>query len=155
MILIGVCACVCVCACVRASVCVYLCVCMRACVRACVCVCVRACVRACVCVCVCVCDEQVLSAWLNASVAPVYFVTVNVTKKRCGLLWERAPCKCKFFFFIIIIINNNLFWFLFLFLLLLRPSDGSAWWVHRRLLFCWSAEGSVKETRQRLNQCQR
>ena len=46
------------------------------------------------CVCVCVCDKQVISAWLSASVALVYFVIVNVvnelkTVKCYELLWIR------------------------------------------------------------------
>ena len=58
--------------------------CVCVCVRVCVCACVRACVRVrvCVCVCVCVrarmCDEQVISAWINAFVAPVNYIIVNV-----------------------------------------------------------------------------
>ena len=71
-------------ACVRVRACV--CLCVRACVRVCVCVCVRAraCVHAYMFTCVCVwggggsVGEQVISAWLYASVALVHFVIINV-----------------------------------------------------------------------------
>ena len=85
-----------VCVCVRARARV------RACVR--MYVCVRVC--ECQCMCACVCNEQTLSARLNASVALLYFVIVNIVNncRSYDSCEKRALYKCKlllidFFFF--------------------------------------------------------